>query len=186
MYDPFAPVQPSSDNPVAAAETSPAATGDPTTREWVCPGVRPGRRLLTGAGVVFAVAVFALVAIWQGATGWVSTLIGIIFIGGFVGYLWIMAPTPFILRLNASGIMRTERGGEPNVIPWDRVAKIKEERFKSGRSVSVAVFKRVGERGLHRAYVVYGDDISDYDGFRAALRAGVPEDRPWLVETVHE
>ena len=185
------PTPPSTGDPARqsgtpAATPDPSDPTDPTAREWACPGVRPGRLLLTGAGVVFAIAVFAFVAVWQGATMWVSTLIGVVFIGGFLGYLYILAPTPFTLRLDASAITRTERGGEPTIIPWDRIAKIKEERFKSGKSVSVAVFKRVGERGLHRAYVVYGDDIPNYDSFRAALRASVPDDRPWLTETVHE
>jgi len=154
--------------------------------EWISPGVPPRRRLVTAIGVTLAAVLFFFLALWQGATMWVSTLIGIVFIGGFIGYLLVVAPTPFTLRLDATGITRSERGGEPVEIPWDRVAKVKEERFKSGTSVSVAVFKRVGERGLHRAYVVYGDDIPDFNGFRAALRAGMPEDCPWLVETVHE
>ena len=155
-------------------------------REWVSPGVPPRRRALTAIGVALAAVLFFFLAIWQGATMWLSTLIGIVFIGGFIGYLRVVAPTPFVLRLDETGITRTERNGEPVHIPWNMVAKVKEERFKSGKSVSVAIFKRVGERGLHRAYVVYGDDIPNYDGFREALRAGVPDDRPWLMETVHE
>lgn len=191
MHDPAAlPPSSSPDTPTPTdSPTKANAAASPKTipaREWVCPGVPPRRRLITTIGVVLAAALFFFLAIWQGATMWVSTLIGIVFIGGFVGYLIVIAPKPFTLRLDDDGITRTERGGEPVSIAWDRVAKIKEERFKSGKSVSVAVFKRVGERGLHRAYVVYGDDIPDYDGFRAALRAGVPQDRPWLSETVHE
>lgn len=184
MHDPPA-TPPPSEAPASPISAESAANAS-AAREWVCPGVLPRRRLVTGIGVVLAAALFFFLAIWQGATMWVSTVIGIIFIGGFVAYLKVIAPTPFTLRLDATGITRTERDGEPLTIPWDRVAKIKEERFKSGKSVSVAVFKRVGERGLHRAYVVYGDDIPDYDSFRDALRAGVPDDRPWLTETVHE
>lgn len=171
--------------PSDTLQSSPADAGAPP-RVWVSPGVPPRRRLLTAIGVTLAAVLFFLLALWQGATMWVSTLIGIVFIGGFVGYLVVVAPTPFTLEVDASGITRTSRDGEPTEIPWDRVAKVKEERFKSSKSVSVAIFKRVGERGLHRAFVVYGDDIPDYDGFRAALRAGVPDDCPWLSETVHE
>ncbi|GAC1448863.1 MAG: hypothetical protein PVSMB4_06540 [Ktedonobacterales bacterium] len=166
--------------PLMPATTSPART-------WVCPGVPYHRRVLTGIGVVAAAAVFFLLALWQGASMLVSTLIGVVFIGGFVGYLVVVAPVPFTLTVDAAGLVRAERGSSaPSPIPWQNVAKVKEERFKSGKAVSLTVYKRVGERGLHRSFVVYRDDIPDFDGFLAALRAGVPEERPWLGERVHE
>ncbi|SRR5258707_2187878 len=155
-------------------------------RQWVCRGVPYRRRVLTGGGVIAAAALFFFLALWQGATMLVSTLIGVVFIGGFVGYLWVVAPTPFTLTIDASGLARAERGGPPAVIPWPSVAKIKEERFKNGKAVSLTVYKRVGERGLHRAFVVYRDDIGDFDSFLGAARAGVPADRPWNVEIVHD
>jgi hypothetical protein len=164
------------------ASTPPA----PGVREWVCPGVPYRRRVMTGVGVVLASAVFFFLAHWQGASMLVSSIIGTIFICGFVGYLWVVAPAPFTIALDNDGIARSERAGLPARITWPTVAKVKEERFKSGKSVSLTVYKRVGERGLHRAFVVYRDDIPDFDGFLAALRSGVPDERPWLVETVHE
>lgn len=169
-------------------EPEPAAAPavDANARQWVCPGVPYHRRVVTGVGVLGAAVLFFMLALWQGATMLVSTIIGIVFIGGFIGYLWVVAPTPFTLTLDAEGIARAERGGAPTQIPWPNVAKIKEERFKSGKSVSLTLYKRVGERGLHRSFVVYRDDIPDFDGFLSALRAGVPAERPWLVERVHE
>lgn len=170
-----------------APGSTPASQRAPTAaREWVCSGVPYRRRVLTGLGVILAAALFVFLAIWQGATMLVSSIIGAIFIGGFIAYLWIVAPTPFMLRVDAEGLDRSERGREPVRIIWPNVVKVKEERFKSGKSVSLTVYKRVGERGLHRAFVVYRDDIPDFDGFLAALRAGVPPERPWIVETVHE
>jgi hypothetical protein len=142
--------------------------------------------MLTGVGVTLAAALFAFVALWQGATMLVSSIIGAIFIGGFIAYLWIVAPMPFILRVGVAGLERAERGRETVEIAWPNVAKVKEERFKSGKAVSLTVYKRVGERGLHRAFVVYRDDIPNFDSFLNALRAGVPAERPWIVETVHE
>ena len=144
------------------------------------------KRWLTALGVVVASIVFFLIALSEGASMIVSTLIGIVFIGGFVGYLRVVAPTPFTIRLDAEGISRSERGGEPEAIPWDRVAKIKEEVFPNGKPVSIAVFKRVGEKGLHRAWVVYGDDIPRFAEFIAALRASLPAETPWISDTVHE
>ena len=155
-------------------------------REWQCPGVPLRRKVLTGVGVALAAVGFFALALWQGASMVVSTIIGAVFIGGFVGYLGVIAPTPFTLRLDGEGITRTERGRPPSTIAWDRIARIKEETFKSGKSVSLAVYKRVGERGVHRAFVVYRDDVNGYESFHAALRAGVREGRPWLRETVHE
>ena len=49
------------------------------------------------------------------------------------------------------------------IIPWTGIAKVKEEVFKNGTSVSITVYKRVGERGLHRSWVVYRDDLPGFD-----------------------
>jgi hypothetical protein len=168
---------------------------------WICRGIPLARQVLTLAGVVAAAVVFFALALWQGVSMWVSTIIGVVFIGGFVGYLRLIAPTPFTITLDGAGITRAEQprrpaaqasgkqsttSAEPMRIAWGQVAKIKEERFKSGKSVSMTVYKRVGERGLHRAFVIYRDDVGDFDGLLGALRAGLPETCPWLVERVHE
>jgi hypothetical protein len=155
-------------------------------REWVSPGVSPSKRWLTGSFIALAAAFFIFVAAREGAAMWVSTIIGIVFIGCFIWYLRIVAPTPFMLRLDDTGITRTERGGEPTTIPWTGLARVKEESFPNGKPVSLAVYKRVGERGVHRAFVVYRDDIPRFDAFRAAVRAALPEGVPYQRETVHE
>jgi hypothetical protein len=144
------------------------------------------KRWLTGLGIAAVAALFILIALHEGATMLVSTLIGAVFIACFVWYLRIVAPTPFTLRLDARGITRTERGGEPVTVPWTGIARIKEEVFKNGTAVSFTLYKRVGERGVHRALVVYRDDIPHFDDFLAAVRAAVPADVPWRRETVHE
>src|SRR5579864_5076771 len=79
-------------------------------REWVSPGVSLRKRWLTGIGVVLASAVFFFIAHYEGATMLVSTLIGIVFIGGFIGYLRVVAPMPFTIRLDDVGISRSDRG----------------------------------------------------------------------------
>lgn len=153
---------------------------------WRSPGVSVRKRILTAAGVVLAAVVFFAIARWQGASMLVSTIIGVIFIGCFVWYLTIVAPRPFTVALGAAGITRTDAGGEPETIPWTGLARVKEEAFKSGKSVSLTVYKRVGERGVHRAWVVYRDDVPRFDELLAAVRAALPEDVPWMRETVHE
>jgi hypothetical protein len=167
----------------AASDTSSAAG---VAHVWASPGVSVRKRWLTGIGVALAAALFFWIALAEGASMLVSTLIGVIFIGCFVWYLTIVAPTPFTITLDARGVTRAERGAEPATISWAGVAKVKEETFKSGTSVSLTVYKRVGERGLHRAWVVYRDDIPHFDALAEALRAGLPEATPWLRETIHE
>lgn len=153
---------------------------------WASPGVSMPKRVLTALGVALAAALFIFIAAHEGASMWASTLIGAIFIGCFVWYLRIVAPTPFTLRLDAQAITREERGSAPAAIPWTGIARAKEEVFKSGTSVSLTIYKRVGERGVHRAFVVYRDDIAHFDAFLAAVRARLPEGTPYQRETVHE
>ena len=153
---------------------------------WQSPGVSVRKRWLTGFGVALAAAVFFLIALHEGASMVVSTIIGIVFIGCFVWYLVSVAPVPFKITIDAEGVARKERDAEPVVIPWNGVAKVKEEYFKNGTSVSITMYKRVGERGLHRAWVVYRDDLPGFDSLVSALRARLPEDRPWYREQVHD
>ena len=166
------------------AEVGPRAPVTP--REWVSPGVSTRKRILTGIGVTLVAILFFFIAVHEGAPALVSTIIGVIFISGFVGYLRVIAPTPFTLRLDERGVTRANRGAEPLLITWGNVARVKEEVFKSGVSVSVMVYKRVGAKGLHRAWVVYRDDIPQFDDFVEAFSAALPLDHPWTRETVHE
>jgi hypothetical protein len=168
--------------PASGASPSVAPQGE----QWISPGISVRKRWLTGIGVALATAVFLLIARSEGAPALVSTIIGVVFIGCFVWYLRIVAPTPFTLTLDSTHLTRGDRGAEPVVIAWQNVAKVKEEVFKNGTSVSVTVYKRVGEKGLHRAWVVYRDDIPRFDDFVASVRAALPEQTPWLREWVHE
>jgi len=153
--------------------------------EWMSPGVSIRKRWLTGLGVALATVVFFVIALSQGASMVVSTGIGVVFIGCFVWYLLSVAPTPFRITIDDDKMSRTERGGEPLIIPWTAVAKVKEEFFKNGTSVSITVYERVGERGLHRSWVVYRDDLPGFDALVGAMQARMPEDRPWYREKVH-
>jgi hypothetical protein len=155
-------------------------------REWRSPGVSIRKRWLTGLGVALAAAVFMGIALSQGASMLVSTAIGIVFIGFFVWYLVTVAPIPFDIIIDNENLVRAERGRDPVVIPWTGVAKVKEELFKNGTSVSVTVYKRVGERGLHRSWVVYRDDLPDFSALVAAMREHVPGSSPWHREFVHD
>ncbi|HEX9039263.1 MAG TPA: hypothetical protein VF808_19945 [Ktedonobacterales bacterium] len=157
-----------------------------TPRDWVSPGVSLRKRVITAVGVALVATLFVVIALYQRTSMLVSTIIGAVFILGFVGYLRVVAPQPFTLRLDDAGVTRADRGAEPAPIAWGSVAKVKEEFFKNGTPISLTVYKRVGARGLHKAWTVYRDDIPDFDGFVSALAAALPESAPWLRETVHE
>jgi hypothetical protein len=170
-----------------ASESTEHTAGSPAdARAWVSPGVSERKRWLTGAGVALAAIIFFTIALTQGASMLVSTTIGVVFIGCFVWYLRIVAPEPFTIRLDTEGVTRVDRRGEAVSIAWGAIAKVKEEQFKNGTSVSLTVYKRVGARGLHRAWVVYRDDLPRFDELAAALRAALPGGSPWIRETVHE
>lgn len=169
----------------ATSITSAGPRGPVVTREWVSPGVSLRKRIMTGLGVALVAVLFVVIALYEQTSMLVSTIIGAIFILGFVGYLRVVAPTPYTLRLDNSGVTRADRGADTQLIPWGAVVKVKEEFFKNGVSVSVTLYKRVGERGLHRAWVVYRDDIPDFDGFVQALSAALSESAVWLREAVH-
>lgn len=173
------------DHTGATAEAAPLSSAA-DAQQWASPGVTVRKRWLTGIGVALAATVFILIAFAEGAPALVSTIIGVVFIGCFVWYLRIVAPTPFALTLDSVHLTKADRGAEPVVIAWKNVAKVKEEVFKNGTSVSITVYKRVGEKGLHRAWVVYRDDIPRFDAFVEAVRAALPEATPWICERVHE
>jgi hypothetical protein len=162
------------------------ADGGSAALEWSSPGVSLRKRILTGAGVALVAALFLFIAWYENASMLVSTLIGLVFIGCFIWYLRIIAPTPYTIHLDEAGVTRTERGGEAQTISWTGVARIKEEVFKNGTSVSFALYKRVGERNVARSFVIYRDDIPRFDEFLAAVRAHLPESVEWRREMVHE
>lgn len=167
-------------------EVAAEVMAESAARSWVSPGVSARKRVLTGLGVAAASALFILIALTEGASMLVSTVIGIVFITGFIGYLRVVAPTPFTITVDAERLTRADAGAAPVVITWGGIAKVKEETFPNGRTVSITIYKRVGERGLHRAWVVYGDDLADFDALVAAVRAALPAGVLWIRETVHE
>lgn len=170
----------------AAATAPPSPISAPPERIFTSPGVTVNRKIGTGIFVGLLGLFTLFVAIEQGATVVVSTIIGVVFIGGFIGYLRVVAPPPFRVALAAEALRYEEQGMERVVIPWPNVVKIKEERFPNGLPISLAVYKRVGAKGLHRAFLVWRDDLPAFDELVTALRDHVPATTRWNVETVHE
>jgi hypothetical protein len=155
--------------------------------EFPSPGLTPGRRYGT-AIMLLVLGLFVVGVIWyEGRSGLVAAILGALLIAGFVWYLRMIAPAPFTLKLTPEALVREQAGEEPLVIAWERFARVKEEQFSNKKIISVTVYKKVGARGVHRALVLYRDDLPRFDAFRQALRdATQPSATPWTLETVHE
>jgi hypothetical protein len=153
---------------------------------FASPGVPTSRRIGTGVFLGILAMFTIIVAADQGASVVTSTIIGAFFILGFILYLRIVAPAPYRFVFTAAGLRRDEQGMEHIEIPWPHVVKVKEERFPNGLPISVAVYKRVGAKGLHRSFIVYRDDLPGFEDFLVALKQRVPAEARWNIETVHE
>ncbi len=161
----------------------PSATVEKT---FASPGVPRERVIGTGIFLAILGGFTVMVAAIQGASVFISTIIGAAFILGFIGYLRVIAPQPFRVQFGADSLNYQEGGGDETAIPWDKVVRVKEERFPNGLPISVAVYKRVGERGVHRAFLIWRDDLPGFEMFVNTLRERVLPETRWNIETVHE
>lgn len=168
-----------------AAQPGTSAGQQVESREFDSPGLTPGRRY--GTAIMLCVLGLFVVGIvfYEGGSLIVSAVLGLLLIAGFIWYLRLIAPTPFTLRLTPEGLVRQEKAGEPQVIPWDQIARVKEEQFANGKVIGVMVYAR-SKRSVYRALVLYRDDLPQFDAFRQALKASTLPETPWQLETVHE
>ncbi len=153
---------------------------------YTSPGVTMPRKIGTGIFLAVLAAFTIFVAAEQGASVIISTIIGFLFMLGFVLYLRIVAPPPFRITLASDGLHREEQGMERIEISWPNVVKVKEDQFPNGLPVSLSIYKRVGAKGLHRSFIVYRDDLPGFDDFLADLKRRVPPETRWNVDIVHE
>ncbi len=175
------------ETPLAEQAVTPVAPAAPeAVAVYASPGVTTNRKIGTGIFLLLLAAFTIFVAAEQGASVVVSTIIGVLFIGGFIAYLRIVAPPPFCITLAPDGLHREEQGMERIEIAWENVVKVKEDRFPNGLPISLAVFKRVGAKGLHRAFIVYRDDLPGFEDFLADLKRRVPPTTRWNIDIVHE
>lgn len=159
-------------------------SGDRLT--FASPGVPRNRKIGTGIFIALVGAFTLLVAIDQKANVAVSTIIALLFIGGFIFYLRIAAPPPFQIFFDSDALRREEQGAEQISVPWDQIVKVKEERFPSQLPISIAIYKRVGAKGLHRTFIVYRDDLPAFSQFIDELKRRVSADVRWNIEITHE
>jgi|SRR5579859_1849027 len=160
-------------------------TSSQLPREFASPGLTPGRRYGT-AIMLFVLGLFVVGVVWYDGRSLIfSAILGFFLIGGFIWYLRLIAPAPFTLRLTPEGLARQEKSGEPLVIAWDCIARVKEEQFPNGKIIGVMVYAR-STHSVYRALVLYRDDLPPFDEFRQALKETVLPGTPWQIETVHE
>lgn len=154
---------------------------------FIGPGLSRFKLVVTILGLFAITGLVLWIAIHQGASVIVSTILAILFILGFAGYLRIVAPVPFTIALEPEALVKHNKGGEDIVIPWENLTKIREEFFPNGKRIGVLAYRKVTEPGQKpKAWAVYRDDVHDLDALAEALKNAHPETCEWESEIVHE
>jgi len=159
---------------------------------FIGPGLSPFKRIVTVFGVICLVVLVLWIAVYQhsarnDASVIGSTIAALLFIGGFIYYLSLIAPVPFAITVSSQGLFKRSRKGDTVDLHWEDVTRIKEEFFPNGKRLSVIVYRKVTEPGQKaKAWAVYRDDVTDLDGLAEALQKAIPETCTWESKTVHE
>ncbi len=154
---------------------------------FIGPGLSLFKRVVTGVGVFIIAAIVILIAVREGLPAVGSTIVALLFIGGFILYLRIIAPVPFTIEIGPQSVIKRSRGGEVIEVRWERMTRIKEEFFPNGKRIGIIVYRNPAEpQEKAKAWAVYRDDVEDIDALAAALKQAMPETCQWQSETVHE
>jgi hypothetical protein len=159
---------------------------------FIGPGLSLFKRIVTILGVICIIALVLWIAVYQqssrnDASVIGSTIAALLFIGGFVYYLGLIAPVPFTITVGPDGIFKRNRKGDAIDLCWEDVTRIKEEFFPNGKRISVIVYRKVTAPDQKaKAWAVYRDDVTDLDGLADTLKKAIPETCKWESETVHE
>jgi hypothetical protein len=151
------------------------------------PGLSPFKRVVTILGVIGVTILVLWIAIHQGFSALGSTIAALLFIGGFVYYLRLVAPMPFTIHIETEALIKRSKNGEAIEVCWTDLTRVKEEFFPNGKRISITVYRKVSSpEQKPKAWAVYRDDVTDIDGLAEALKKAVPETCEWQSETVHE
>ena len=169
---------------MASSATAPA-------KVFIGPGLSPFKRLVTIFGVIFLLALILWIGIYQGflqggsAIG--STIVAVLFVLGFIYYLRLIAPVPFIIELGQEALIKRSKKDEAIEIRWENLTRIKEEFFHNGKRIGITAFRKpASPQEKAKAWAVYRDDVTDIDALAAALKETIPATCEWLSETVHD
>jgi len=159
---------------------------------FIGPGLSLFKRIGTILGVVAVTALVLWIAVYQHYTHNDASVIGstvaaILFIGGFIYYLSLVAPVPFTITVGAQTLVKRSSRGDLVELRWDEVTSVQEEFFPNRKRISVSVYRAVTDPGQKaKAWAVYRDDVTDLDGLAEALKQAIPPTCTWRSETVHE
>lgn len=154
---------------------------------FIGPGLSLYKRVGTGVLVLISLAVVILIAIREGVPAVGSTIVALLFVGGFIVYLRIIAPVPFTIEIGPESLIKRNRGGEVIEIQWDHLTRIREEFFPNGKRIGIIAYRNPATpQEKAKAWAVYRDDVEDIDALAAALKQTLPETAQWQSETVHE
>ena len=154
---------------------------------FIGPGLSLFKRVMTILGVLGVTLLVLWIAIHQGASAVGSTIIAILFIIGFIIYLRIIAPVPFVIALEPEALVKRSRNGEVIEVRWEDLIRIKEEFFPNGKRISVTIYRKTtSPQQKAKAWAVYRDDVTDIDSLAQTLKAAIPETCQWQSETVHD
>lgn len=159
---------------------------------FIGPGLSLFKRIVTILGVILLVGLVLWIAVYQHSSrsdlsviG--STIAALLFIGGFLYYLGLVAPVPFTITIGPTGVLKRNRKGEEINAPWEELARIKEEFFPNGKRISVTLYRKVTAPDQKaKVWAVYRDDITELDDLAEALQQTMPPTCTWQSETVHE
>ena len=166
---------------------SASSEAQPQQNIFIGPGLSLYKRVVTGAGVFIIAAIVILIAVHEGAPAVGSAIVALLFIGGFILYLRIIAPVPFTIEIGPESLIKRSRGGEVIEVRWECVTRIKEEFFPNGKRIGIIVYRNPATpQEKTKALAVYRDDVEDIDTLAAALKQAMPETAQWQSETVHE
>jgi hypothetical protein len=155
-------------------------------RLFTSPGVSRFRLVGTIVAMITLLGVVLAIAAYEGVHGLpfvASTITGLLFMAGFVWYLKLATPVPFTLRVDATGLLKEDQRGGRLALSWDEVAGVKEQVFRSGKLVSIIIY-REAEPHPRKALAIYRDDIDDIAAYRDAVRRWLPAACSWKQEQV--
>jgi hypothetical protein len=161
--------------------------GQEQAQVFIGPGLSLFKRIMTAFGLVVVAAVVVVIAIHEGLPAIGSTIVALLFIGGFIYYLRIIAPVPFTIEVGPKAVIKRSRKGEVIDLPWERLTRIKEEFFPNGKRIGITVYRNpMTPQEKAKAWAVYRDDVTDIDALAQSLKSVMPTTCQWQSETVHE